>query len=83
MKEVEEIMEKWDKKDASLTLYVEREKSLNLDLGLEDYWQFLNRFEKNERKDVTEVIKSLLHHGYKCRGVDTDGLCGTVGVFFS
>ena len=35
--EIDEIMEKWDKKDVSLTLYVEREKSLNLDLGLEDY----------------------------------------------
>lgn len=81
--EIDEIMEKWASKNARITLYVEREKALGMDLGLEDYWVFLAKFEKNEERNAQEVIKSLLHHGYKCRAVDTDGTVGTVGVFFS
>ena len=83
MKEVEKIMEKWASKNARLTLYVEREKALGMDLGLEDYWVFLAKFEKNEERNAQEVIANLLHHGYVFRSVDADGLVGTVAAFFS
>lgn len=80
--EIDEIMEKWASKDASLTLYIERKSNLGLGLGAEDYWAFVARYEKGEEADVTAVLESLICHGYKAVA-DRDSFVGTVAVFLS
>lgn len=83
MDKIMQIWEVWEASHKTLTLYIERENPLGLELGLEDYYMFLGRFEENETRNAKDMVANLLHHGYKCRGVDADGLVGTVAVFLS
>lgn len=77
------IMEMWrnDEGGKTLTLYIERKKSLNLGLGAEDYWAFVARYKKGEEVDAADVLESLICHGYKA--VADRNFVGTISVFLS
>ena len=82
-----EIMAIWDADangEKDLTLYVEREKSLNAELGVQDYWAFVGRYKhtNEDRKDLRDVLESLLKHNYHL-AADPNAFVGTVAVFVS
>ena len=78
------IMEMWKNEDdgKTLTLYIERKKSLNLGLGAEDYWAFVARYDKGDSADAADVLGSLISHGYKAVA-DSKCFVGTISVFLS